>query len=94
MNQCVLVGRLQGNIITENSNHYIKLAVTRPFKNVDGIYENDIIKCSLNDMSSNFKDMIEDNSVLGIKGRIQVVDNVQTIVADKVTFLNGKSKNN
>ena len=50
LNQVVLVGRLTDNptvIETENGKKYtaINLAVQRAFKNSDGIYESDFIRC-------------------------------------------------
>lgn len=52
MNQVILVGRLTSDpeiIITEKEKKMtaITIAVARPFKNIDGIYEADFIRCIL-----------------------------------------------
>ena len=52
LNQVVIIGRLvEKPIVEENENgrklSEITLAVPRSFKNVDGIYETDFIKCIL-----------------------------------------------
>jgi len=105
MNNLVyLIGRLASDPElkkTENSKDYatITLAVQRSFKNVDGIYETDFIKCNLwNGIAQNTSEYCKKGDLVGIRGRIQIrnyQDGEETkyiteVIADKVTFLSSK----
>ena len=107
MNQVVLVGRLTKSpeiIETESGKKmsYITIAVQRPFKNVDGLYDTDFIQCILwNAIAENTVQYTKTGDVIGIKGRIQVenyeddqgnMKYVTEIIAEKITFLSS-SKN-
>ena len=107
MNQVVLVGRLSEEPTvskTENGKSYvfINLAVQRPFKNSDGIYETDFIRCVLwNAIASNTSEYCHTGDVVGIKGRLQnrVYENesqekkyITEVVAERVTFLSSKKQ--
>ena len=76
MNTVVLVGRLTGNpevTVTENGKHITKilLAVNRNYKNVDGIYETDFIRCVLwNGIAGATSEFCKVGDVVGIKGRL------------------------
>lgn len=102
LNQVVLVGRLTDNptvIETENGKKYtaINLAVQRAFKNSDGIYESDFIRCVLwNGVAANTCEFCHTGDILGIKGRLQnrsyeTYDNetkyITEVIAERVTFL-------
>ena len=102
MNQVVLVGRMTSNpnvIETENGKKYtvINLAVQRAFKNQDGIYETDFIRCILwNGIASNTCEFCKIGDVIGIKGRLQnrIYENnneetqyIAEVIAERVTFL-------
>ncbi|MGN1379610.1 MAG: single-stranded DNA-binding protein [Bacilli bacterium] len=102
MNNVVLVGRLTDNpdvINTENGKQITKItvAVNRNYKNVDGIYETDFIRCVLwNGIAGATCEYCKVGDVIGIKGRIQTssYENeenkkiyVTEVVAEKVTFL-------
>lgn len=102
LNQVVLVGRLTDNptvIETENGKKYtaINLAVQRAFKNSDGIYESDFIRCVLwNGVAANTCEFCHTGDILGIKGRLQnrsyeTDDNetkyITEVIAERVTFL-------
>ena len=102
MNNVVLVGRLTSNpevTNTENGNQvtYVNVAVTRNFKNVDGVYETDFIRCILwNEIASNTTEYCKVGDVIGIKGRLQSSSYddengkrhfVTDVVAERVTFL-------
>ena len=104
MNQVVLVGRLcqEPEIISiekENKNGIITLAVNRPFKNSDGIYETDFIRCILyNNIALNTFEYCHTGDVIGIKGRLQTRNNkdekfIMEVIAEKVTFLSSNPKN-
>lgn len=107
LNQVVLVGRLTDDIeVTKTENDKkvanVTLAVQRSFKNEEGIYEADFIKCTLwNSIAENTTQYCHKGDVVGIKGRIQT-DNYEdkdgnkkvalNIIAEKVTFLSSRSE--
>ena len=102
LNQCVLVGRLVEEPTTiELENNikvsYIKIAVSRSFKNANGEYDTDIITCKLlSTIACSTNEYCHKGDILGVKGRIQVeeVDGtpVTQVIAEKVTFLNSKKE--
>lgn len=88
MNQLILVGRLVENPTVEDNKTIIKLAVSRSFKNVDGIYETDIIHCILwNGIAANTAEYLKKGDVIGIKGRLQSNGKEIEVVADRVSFI-------
>ena len=106
LNQVVLVGRLtQDPELNENSNgkkvSSITLAVQRTYKNADGLYEADFIRCILWDaVATSTKDYCHKGDIVGIKGRIQTgsyedKDGTKKyttdVIAEKVTFLSGNN---
>lgn len=100
MNQVCIVGRLAEQIqIKELENGKtvaeMILRVSRPFKNADGVYEEDKIRCTLfNGVASNANTYLKINNVVGIKGRLSC-DDVKSgikLIADKVTFLSSSAK--
>lgn len=99
MNNIFIVGRLtrEPNVVeTETGKKVTKitLAVSRSYKNVDGIYETDFIPVILwQDLGNNVVEYCRKGDLLGIKGRLQNNDagNVE-VVADKVTFLSSNSR--
>lgn len=107
LNQTVIVGRIVRDPElreTENGNKItnITLAVPRSFKNVNGEYETDFISCVLwKGVAENVVEYCKKGDLVGLKGRIQtrtieVEDNkkqVMEVVAEKVTFLSSKAKN-
>lgn len=100
LNQIVMVGRLvEKPIVEENENgrkvSEITLAVPRSFKNADGIYETDFIKCTLwNGIAENTVEYCNKGDIIGVKGRLQCLGgNELQVVAEKITFLsNNKNK--
>ena len=73
----------------------------RPFKNSDGIYETDFIRCILwNSIATNTSEFCHVGDVIGIKGRLQnrsYVDNnnikyITEVIAERVTFLSSNNK--
>lgn len=102
LNQIVLVGRLvQDPEIKELENgiktSYITLAVSRSYKNSDGIYETDFIPCLLyKGIAENTTEYCKKGDVIGVKGRIQTKQeenkNIIEIVAEKVTFLSSRKE--
>lgn len=102
LNQVVMVGRLTSDPeINEVENDRkvatITLAVQRSYKNAEGVYETDFIKCTLwNGIAENTAEYCKKGDVVGVKGRIQTtnVDDkiVMEVVAEKVTFLSSRKE--
>lgn len=107
LNQVVLVGRLTENPTIKEledgrKEAFVTLAVTRTFKNVDGVYDTDFIKCILwNNVASSTCEYCHKGDLVGIKGRIQVntyedkdgtTKYLTEVIADKVTFLSNKAE--
>ena len=107
LNQVICVGRLVKDPEVEETEKgskrsTITLAVSRPYKNADGVYETDFIKCILwNAIAENTCEYCKKGDVLGVKGRIQVSKyenekgekvNSTEIIAEKISFLSSKSK--
>ena len=96
LNQVILVGRLtdkpkmqevkNGKKIT-----VITIAISRPFKSINGEYDCDFIDCILWDnMASNTIEYCKKGDMLGIRGRIQSSSykkNKLEVFTEKVTFL-------
>ncbi len=108
MNQVVLVGRLcaepeVSSIDNEKQRSVITVAVNRPFKNSEGIYETDFIRCVLwNNIALNTFEYCHTGDVVGIKGRLQTRNYedeeknkkfIMEVIAEKVTFLSSSNKN-
>lgn len=93
LNQLILVGRiafLPKAIEIENDKKVlvIKLAVTRAYKNVDGVYETDFIPVILyGNIAKNVVEYCREGDVISVKGRIEQGKNIPEIIAEKVTFL-------
>ena len=102
INQVVIVGRLvEKPIVEENENGKkvcdIILAVPRSYKNAEGIYETDFIKCTLwNVIAENTAKYCEKGDLVGVKGRLETSvyekENgekyrITSVVAEKVSFL-------
>ena len=98
LNQTVLVGRLvQDPEIKELENDKkvcnITLAVTRSYKNADGIYETDFIPVTLwQGIAENVKEYCKKGDLVGVRGRLQAREDKVEVVGEKVTFLSSKAK--
>ena len=100
LNQVVIIGRLvEKPIVEENENgrklSEITLAVPRSFKNAEGIYETDFIKCILwSCIAENTAEYCEKGDLISVKGRLQCLGGSELqLVAEKITFLtNNKNK--
>jgi len=101
LNQVILVGRLTSNPEVETLENgkkvsSIVLAVGRSFKNSEGVFETDFIRCVLwNNIAQNTTDYCRKGDVIGVKGRIQVgsyeKDAIE-VIAEKITFLSSKGE--
>ena len=102
LNNVTLVGRLtQDPEVKESADGtkrtIICVAVSRDYKNQDGIYDADFIRCVLwNGIASATKDYCHKGDVVGIKGKLQshsyeTEDNqkkfVTEVIVEKVTFI-------
>ena len=102
LNQVVMVGRLTSDPeINEVENDRkvatITLAVPRSYKNVNGEYDTDFIKCTLwNGIAETTAEYCKKGDLVGVKGRIQTtnVDDkiVMEVVAEKVSFLSSRKE--
>lgn len=108
MNQVILVGRLCADpevvaLDSEKQRSVITIAVNRHFKNSEGIYETDFIRCVLwNNIALNTFEYCHTGDVLGIKGRLQTRSYedeeknkrfIMEVIAEKITFLSSSNKN-
>ena len=107
LNSVVLVGRLTSDPTIVTGENGLKrttvlVAVPRTYKNLEGKYETDFIRCTLwNMVASHTCEYCKKGDILGIKGRVQTnsfeTDGTTSykleIIADKVTFLSGSNKN-
>lgn len=90
INQIILVGR-----ITEinSEDKAITLAVSRSFKDENGEYGTDYIKCKLFQYKATVvNEYCEKGDIIGIKGRVQSNGKKLEVVAEKVTFVSNKKK--
>lgn len=101
MNQVTLVGRIVKDPTVETfesgkvvSN--ITIAISRPYKNVDGIYETDFINCVLwEGVATNIAEYCKKGDLIAVRGRLQNNNYEKDgqkvfkleVVAEKVSFL-------
>lgn len=105
LNQIVLVGRLTKEVEVKELESGKKvanltLAVPRPFKNEEGLYDTDFIECVLwEGVAQNTSEYCHKGDIIGVKGRLQTREiekedgtknKVQEVIAEKVTFLSSK----
>ena len=106
MNITTLVGRLTKDpevVETENGAKVsnISIAIPRPYKNVDGVYETDFIDVTLwNEIAEKTTEYCKKGDVIGVKGRIQV-DSYEKdgekrtstkVVAERISFLQSRGQ--
>lgn len=88
MNEFILVGR-----IVKLEQEKVNIAVPRNYKNSDGVYDTDfitiIVKESINEQMQTY---CQKGDLIGVKGKIACLDNKLELVAEKVTFLANKKK--
>lgn len=104
LNQAIFVGRLVADPVvreTEKGNvSNITLAIPRPYKNAEGVYEADFIDFVLwKGIADNTAEYCKKGDLVGIKGRVQSSIEEQNgerkklmnVIAEKVTFLSTKA---
>lgn len=78
MNHVILIGRLTGTpeVVKTEKDHsrtVVNLAVPRIFKNQDGLYETDFIRCILwNGIADRASEYCKKGDIVCIRGRLQV----------------------
>ncbi len=101
LNQVVLVGRLTQDIETRilddgRKVSTIYIAVQRPFKNIDGQYDTDFIKCSVwEGLSTLIESYCQKGTTVALKGRIQTYKKeindsnltMMEVVAERVSYI-------
>lgn len=107
INQIILVGRLTGDPEIEEYENgkkrtIINIAVQRQFKNIDNKYDTDFFRCVLwNGMASNTKNYCQRGDIVGVKGRVQnrnYVDSenntryITELIAEKISFVSHSQK--
>lgn len=91
LNQLVLVGR----IVENEEEGYITIAVPRNFKNEEGIYDTDNIKCKvIGQVEKNTKEWTKKGDLIGVKGRLQTEEGTLYVMAEKITFLSSEKEKN
>lgn len=76
----------------------ITVAVPRPYKNAEGIYETDFIDCTLwENVAQNTCEYCHKGDLIGVKGRVESSKdekgyNSMRVTADKVSFLSAERK--
>lgn len=105
LNQVVIAGRLTGDPVVEEVEggkkvSSITVAVPRSYKNVDGTYDTDFIKCTLwGGIAENTAEYCKKGDIVGVKGRIQTSNYetddgerryVMEVVAEKISFLSSR----
>lgn len=93
MNNVMLVGRLVKNPEVKEGKALITLAITRPYKNLDGTYDTDFVDCVLwNGITQNVSEYCKTGDIVGVKGRLQSDEDKIQVIAEKVTFLTSKKE--
>ena len=102
LNQIVIAGRLVSDPQVEETEDgkkisTITVAVPRSYKNVDGTYDTDFIKCTLwNGIAESTAEYCKKGDIVGVKGRIQTGSYeteegdkkyTMNVVAEKISFL-------
>ena len=107
-NMVYLIGRLTEDptIKDEESNYLpINLAVQRAYKNEDGVYETDYLRCVMWDgIATNTCEYCKKGDLVGIKGRLQnrsyedettkEKKYITEVIVDKISFLASKKEKN
>ncbi len=101
LNQVVLVGRIVFDLElkkNDSGKKYLSLmlAIPRSFKNIEGTYDTDFIRCIVWDnVASNTSEYCKKGDIVGLKGRLQSrlverndkKENIMEVIGEKVTFL-------
>ena len=107
LNQVVIAGRLVSDpeiVTTENNKKrtFVTVAVPRSYKNVNGTYDTDFIRCILwGGIAESTCEYCQKGDIVGVKGRLQTSSYekedgekvyVTDVIAEKVSFLSSNHK--
>ena len=107
LNQVVLVGRVVYDLELKKNDSgkrflVLTLAIPRSFKNMEGNYDTDFIRCIVWDsVAENTSEYCKKGDIVGLKGRLQSriiekndkKESMMEVIVEKVTFLtSSKSK--
>ena len=105
LNHVVVAGRLTSDPVVEETENgkkvsSITVAVPRSYKNVDGTYDTDFIRCTLwGGIAENTCEYCKKGDIVGVNGRIQTSSYetedgnkkyAMEVVAEKISFLSSK----
>lgn len=85
LNNCVLMGRIEDLEIKENNGVKMGIMYLSIPKEKEENVVLEIVVCE--NMINNVKDYCDKGDLVGIKGKIDLLDNKTTIIAEKITFL-------
>lgn len=85
LNNCVLMGRIKGLEFKENNGEKMGIMYLSIPKDEENIIDVEIVLYE--NMTNNVKEYCDKGDLVGIKGKVDLVDNKTTIVAEKITFL-------
>ena len=97
-NTVMLIGRLTAEPeLTKQDDKkevcHLTLAVQRTYKNSDGIYEADFIRCTLWDqIASRICEYCHKGDLISVRGQLRTSTFTVNDVVDKIAFLANKSK--
>lgn len=93
LNQSILVGRITGIKKEEQNRTILSLAVQRPYKDENGIYEIDLIPCILsNTISNTIEEYCKIGNIVGVKGSLCISENNLNLLVNKLTTLSTKKE--
>ena len=97
MNLTEIIGTITRDIELKETESGVKytrfsIAVNRRFKNENGEYDTDLLKVKMGFNNPNINEYITNGSLIGIKGRIENINDQNIIIAEKITFLSGKDE--
>jgi len=98
LNQVVLIGRLTKAPKVYDNKGILTLKVPRPYKNSEGVYEDDLIPAIVTGpILENARNYLTVGSLVGVKGRIEAdsgrTDGRIKLIVEKLTFLSNGTGN-
>ena len=89
LNQAIIIGR-----ISHIADSKITVAVSRPHKNEEGVYDTDFIPVKIKGgVAETVLAYCKKTDVVGVKGRLEVDHGKLILVAEKVSFLSSGKRN-
>lgn len=94
LNQVVLMGKVVKIEKDSKGNIYLLLGVERDYKDNDGTFKKDIIRCTLwKGISDSIKNYYKEGQYLSISGRLEEgEDKMNLVIAEKVSFIGRTTK--